>query len=447
MLPPSGKVWHCKLLNCFFICFILTSVSLFFISFQCSVSQTVLSKKEDSSLVVGIHPSATNGETSDAFSEALPKTKRPNSLDIFGGKPVRPSTLDLTPDKTVGELSNESVPTLIETEAVGGVVSPPKVAVERTDSCTVAMEREHIGVERSVSCSSALGRVVKRAGIEAGFDPLSLMAAETQAQSEGDNADTPTARRDLAEEIHHYMNNLSSPLSQRSLSVDLMGRQTPSPHSSPSMSAALSSPSTSQLQPQPRTRLFSSPSLPQGRVRRVREQRPTSLASPSSPTLSSSSFSMDSLLTPTLDVFKSSFFSAGKGVAEKASRLYSRLSSQTSIAQVCNVWCFGTSYFLIMKALLNLFTFIYHPHQDLNSDRVSVSSLGSGDPDCSSLIESDSFVDPDGLSSPQRDAAQPVTRPKRSPYRSNHCLESPSAPPRLYRQSSLTGTSAGSTVH
>uniref|UniRef100_A0A8C1JA82 DENN/MADD domain containing 4A n=1 Tax=Cyprinus carpio TaxID=7962 RepID=A0A8C1JA82_CYPCA len=211
-----------------------------------------------------------------------------------------------------------------------------RIAVERTASYTVAMEkrvameREHIGVERSVSCSSALGRVVKRTGIEAGFDPLSLMAAETQDYSEGDNADTPTARRDLAEEIHHYMNNMSSPLSQRSLSMDLKGRQTPSPHSSPRMS-----PSTSQLQPQPRTRLFSSPSLPQGRMRRVREQRPTSLASPSSPTPSSSSFSMDSLLTPTLDVFKSSFFSAGKGVAEKASRLYSRLSSQTSIAQVC----------------------------------------------------------------------------------------------------------------
>uniref|UniRef100_A0A671MMJ1 C-myc promoter-binding protein-like n=1 Tax=Sinocyclocheilus anshuiensis TaxID=1608454 RepID=A0A671MMJ1_9TELE len=290
---------------------------------------TVLSKKEDSSLVVGIHPSATNEETSNVFSEVLPKTKRPNSLDIFGDKPVRPSTV----------------------------------------------------------------RELIRTGIEAGFDPLSLMAAETQAHSEGDNADTPTAHRDLAEEIHHYMNNLSSPLSQRSLSVDLKGRQTPSPHSSPRMSAALSSPSTSQLQPQPRTRLFSSPSLPQGRVRRVREQRPTSLASPSSP-IPSSSFSMDSLLTPTLDVFKSSFLSAGKGVAEKASRLYSRLSSQSSI--------------------------------DLNSDRVSVSSLGSGDPDCSSLIESDSCVDPDGLTSPQRDTTQPVTCPKRSPYRSSHCLESPS---------------------
>ncbi|CAM4582016.1 unnamed protein product [Leuciscus chuanchicus] len=373
---------------------------------SCSMSQTVLSKIEDSSLLVRTHPSATNGETSHFLSEALPKTKRPNSLDIFGEKPVRPSTLDLTPNKLVEGLCTESVEALIETEAVGGVVSPPKVAVERTASSMVAMEkrvameREHIGVERSVSCSGALGRVVKRTGIEAGFDPLSLMVAETHVH--GDNADTPTTRRHLAEEIHHYMNNMSSPLSQRSLSVDLKGHQTPSPHSSPC---------SSQLQPQPRTRLFSSPSLPQGRVRRVREQRPTSLASPSSPTPSSSSFSMDSLLTPTLDVFKSSFLSAGKGVAEKASRLYSRLSSQTSIAQ------------------------------DLNSDRVSVSSLGSGDPDCSSLIESDSCVDPEGLSSPQRDAAQPVMRPKRSPYRSGHCLESPSAAPRLFRQSSLNGPS------
>uniref|UniRef100_A0A673M7L0 DENN/MADD domain containing 4A n=1 Tax=Sinocyclocheilus rhinocerous TaxID=307959 RepID=A0A673M7L0_9TELE len=278
------------------------------------------------------------GGQSDQGYDSLSKEE----VRLGGGEEQNPSPDMKEKDRNSCPCDNESVPTLIETEAVGGVVSPPKVAVERTVSCTVAMEKEHIGVERSVSCSSALGRVVKRTGIEAGFDPLSLMAAETQAHSEGDNADTPTTRRDLAEEIHHYMNNLSSPLSQRSLSVDLKGRQTPSPHSSPRMSAALGSPSTSQLQPQPRTRLFSSPSLPQGRVCRVREQRPTSLASPSSPT--PSSFSMDSLLTPTLDVFKSSFLSAGKGVAEKASRLYSRLSSQTSIAQVCmTFWNFVLS--------------------------------------------------------------------------------------------------------
>ncbi|XP_052008438.1 C-myc promoter-binding protein-like isoform X2 [Xyrauchen texanus] len=385
-----------------------------------SLSQTVLAKKEESSLVLGFNPSTTNEETSNDFSGAFPKTRRPNSLDIFGEKLVRPSTLDITPDKTVGELSTESIAVFEQTslsikrEAVGGVVSPPKLAVARTVSSmvamekSVAMEREHYGIERSMSCSDALGRVVKRTGIESGFDPLSLMAAETETSSEGDNADTPTARQDLAEEIHHYMNNLSSPLSQRSLSVDLRGLQTPSPHSSPQMSAVVSSPSNSHLQPQSRTRLFSSPSLPQGRAQRVREQRPNSLASPPSPAHSTSSFSMDSLLTPTFDVFKSSFLFAGKGVAEKASRLYSRLSSQTSIAQ------------------------------DLNSDRVSVSSLGSCDPDCSSLIESDSCVDPDGLSSPLRDGAQPITRPKRSPHRS---LESPSAPSRLFHQSSLTGSS------
>ncbi|XP_056622960.1 C-myc promoter-binding protein isoform X3 [Triplophysa dalaica] len=357
-------------------------------------------KKENSSPVLGFHPSASNVQSSGVFSKALPKSKRPNSLDIFGERPVRPSTLDLTPENTVGKK-----------QAVGGVMSPPKLAVERTVSCMVAMEKEHVAMERSVSCSDALGQTVKRTGIEAGFDPLSLMAAETKDHSEGDNADTLTARRDLAEEIQHYMNNLSSPISQRSLSVELKGPQTPSPHSSPLMSAAVGSPITSQLQPQPRTRLFSSPSLPQGRARRAREPRPNSLASPSSPSHSTSSFSMDSLLTPTLDVFKSSFLSAGKGVAEKASRLYSRLSSQTSIAQ------------------------------DLNSDQVSVSSLGSVDPECSSLIESDSGVDPDRLSSPQRDGAHPITRPRRSPNRIKTSIESPSTPARLFRQSSLTGSS------
>ncbi|TRY87122.1 hypothetical protein DNTS_008183 [Danionella cerebrum] len=362
-------------------------------------SSSPSAKKEEPFLEIGAHLVETSDQSIRESSQSLLKSKRPNALHIFGEKPIRPTTLAITPDKTAAAL--------LQTEAEEGVLNPPKVAIERTLSCCtvtmetpVVMEKGHTCVERSVSCSSALSRTVRRTGIEAGFDPLSLMAAETHAQSEGDNVGTPTARRDLAEEIHHYMNNLSSPLTQRSLSVELKVRQTPSPHSSPSM-----------LQPQARTRLFSSPSLPQGRMRRPREPRPTSLASPSSPTPSSSSFSMDSLLTPTLDVFKSSFLSAGKGVAEKASRLYSRLSSQTSITQ------------------------------DLNSDRVSVSSLGSCDPDCASLVESDSCADVERLSSPQRDVSQPIRRPKRSPHRSNNCLESPSAPVRLFRQSSLNGPS------
>uniref|UniRef100_A0AAR2K664 UDENN domain-containing protein n=1 Tax=Pygocentrus nattereri TaxID=42514 RepID=A0AAR2K664_PYGNA len=189
---------------------------------------------------------------------------------------------------------------------------------DKHTSCTVTMEtnvamvRGHCGVERSASCSGALGRGVTRTGIEAGFDPLSLLAAETQVQGKeaDDSAEAPAARRDLAEEIQLYMEHLSSPISQRSLSTDLRGLQSPSPLDSPRPATLLGSPGASgQLQPQPRSRLFSSPSLPQGRPRRSKEARPTSLASPSSPTHSASSFSMDSLLTPTLDVFKSSFLS------------------------------------------------------------------------------------------------------------------------------------------
>uniref|UniRef100_A0A8B9JYJ6 DENN/MADD domain containing 4A n=1 Tax=Astyanax mexicanus TaxID=7994 RepID=A0A8B9JYJ6_ASTMX len=271
-----------------------------------------------------------------------------------------------------------------------------KAAVERSASCTVTMEtgvamvRGHSGVERSASCSGALGRGVARTGIEAGFDPLSLLVAESQIKTEeSDEASgVPSARRDLAEEIQLYMEHLSSPISQRSLSTDLRGLQSlqsPSPLGSP------------RPAPQPRSRLFSSPSLPQGRPCRSKEPRPTSLASPSSPTHSTSSFSMDSLLTPTLDVFKSSFLSAGKGVAEKASRLYSRLSSQTSLAQVSKVFFFlySFSFFFFFFNLQLGDQFLFLPLQDQNSDRVSVSSLGSCDPDCSSLFEGEPNPDPE----------------------------------------------------
>lgn len=390
------------------------------------LSETEASRKEHVTPPLGQPSSSSLQDNMDALLEALPK--RPNSLDIFGEKAIRPSTLDLTsgqpadvsnPTATQGRRQNLTDAEK-EEEMDEGVI---KAAVERSASCTVTMEtdvamvRGHSGVERSASCSGALGRAVTRMGIEAGFDPLSLLVAESQTQTEetDEAAGALSARRDLAEEIQLYMEHLSSPISQRSLSTDLRGLQSlqsPSPLGSPRPATLLGSPSNSgHLQPQPRSRLFSSPSLPQGRPRRSKEPRPTSLASPSSPTHSTSSFSMDSLLTPTLDVFKSSFLSAGKGVAEKASRLYSRLSSQTSLAQ------------------------------DQNSDRVSVSSLGSGDPDCSSLFEGEPSPDPESLSSPQRDASLNVTRPRRSPRRNSRCLESPSAPPRLFRQASLTSSS------
>ncbi|XP_058244567.1 C-myc promoter-binding protein isoform X1 [Hemibagrus wyckioides] len=372
-------------------------------------------KKGTSTALRPLHPSSVRD------SAAVPK--RPNSLDIFGKNTVRPSTLELTSDQlrhiSEGCEQKQTYPDEEEVEEATGTTYPLKPDAERSTSCTVAMETSisnaRCSVARSVSFSNTLGRVPQRTGIESGFDPLSLLAAESKAgkgkpDQPEETDDAPGTRRHLAEEIQLYMENLSSPVSQRSLSTDLHSIQSPSPQSSPRQTAVPGSPST-QLQPQPRSRLFSSPSLPLGCPRKNKVPRPTSLASPSSPTPSASSFSMESLLTPTLDVFRSSFMSAGKGVAEKASRLYSRLSSQTSIAQ------------------------------DLNSDRISVSSLGSVEPDCSSLFEGDLCPDPESLSSPQRDASLSVTPFKRSPNRNSRCLESPSVPPRLFRQASLLGSS------
>uniref|UniRef100_A0A8D3DF28 DENN/MADD domain containing 4A n=1 Tax=Scophthalmus maximus TaxID=52904 RepID=A0A8D3DF28_SCOMX len=158
-------------------------------------------------------------------------------------------------------------------------------------------------------------------------------------QCDQDNCSTPTARRNLAKEIEMYMDHCTSPLSSGTPSTDLQNPSSPlfqsksSPHTSPRPSTLLRSNTHLPLPIKSKERLRPSPSLPLGNCNKDRE-RPSSLASPSSPTPSASSFSMDSLFTPTLDIFKSSVISAGKGVAEKASRFYSRLSSQTSLTQV-----------------------------------------------------------------------------------------------------------------
>uniref|UniRef100_A0A4W5MDS5 Uncharacterized protein n=1 Tax=Hucho hucho TaxID=62062 RepID=A0A4W5MDS5_9TELE len=231
-----------------------------------------------------------------------------------------------------------------------------------------------------------------------------------------DGVATPTGRRQnhLAREIEMYMNHMGSPLNSRTPSMDFQDPSSPLflhpppplittsrraslPHSSPLRTGELPrsrthhSPSPSQPA---RQRLWSSPPCPrstpspQHSPYRERERdRDLGLLSPS---LSSSSFALDQLLTPTLDVFKSSMFSAGKGVAEKASRWYSRLA---------------TSYTM--------------PTKDGNCDRLSVSSLGM-DPDCSSLLDVDEegLGDQDGsIISPQRNGPGPRRSPRRSPSR------------------------------
>lgn len=79
-----------------------------------------------------------------------------------------------------------------------------------------------------------LARPAKRMGIQTGYDPLSLLAAESECEvaevtSEGGGGQTPPGvRRDLAEEIEMYMNHLGSPLSSRApSSVDLRSPASP----------------------------------------------------------------------------------------------------------------------------------------------------------------------------------------------------------------------------
>jgi len=309
--------------------------------------------------------------------------------------------------------------------------------MERSVSCSGTEERPGGSIVRSVGCSAG---TVRRTGIESGFDPLSLMA--TDAVQERDEESTPTARRDLAEEIEMYMHHGNSPLSSRTSSMNLENPSSPlfrsasSPHTSPRPSTLLLS--NTHLPPpvKSRERLRPSPSLPLGLCSKERE-RPSSLVSPSSPSPSSSLFSMDSLFTPSLDIFKSSFLSAGKGVAEKASRFYSRLSSQTSLTQVGSATLLFTSFPNITAKETTVTRICSLPLlQETNYDRISVSSLTSGEADCSSLLDIDSCLDPDGFTSPQHGS---VSRLRRSPVVGRINLGSPSDPNRVFRHNSFSG--------
>ncbi|XP_008310305.1 C-myc promoter-binding protein isoform X1 [Cynoglossus semilaevis] len=327
------------------------------------------------------------------LSGALPKTERPKSLDLSGGLetlrfPVphvgSVKQLHLTADRLRGVKEEEA-----ETE---------KPVVERSRSCSNAVESPGVAV------------TVKRTGVEMGFDPLSLMASDSLPECEEEKCSTPTTPRNLATEIETYMNNRSSPLNRHS-PADVQEPCSPlfqsssSPQSSHRPTPLQRTNTQISLPLKSQEKLRSSMSLPLGACIKDRE-RPSSFVSPSSPTPSNSSFSMDSLFTPTLDIFKSSVISAGKGVAEKASRLYSRLSSQTSLTQ------------------------------DVNCDRISVSSLTSAETDCSWFFDADSGLDPDGFTSPQHGN---MTRLRRSPVVGHANAGSPVTPNRVFRHNSFSG--------
>ncbi|XP_064168203.1 C-myc promoter-binding protein isoform X2 [Anguilla rostrata] len=343
---------------------------------------------------------------------------RPGSLSSGGAGGVgvvRPSSLDIgTPrrrhrDSRERDFSDEDK---ADAPAIFDLEDLDAEAGEGQGAGRGAAGRRRRGVERSVSVGSFGGQAARRTGIETGFDPLSLLAAQTerrQEEAEPEREGGPlTPRRDLAEEIEMYMNNMGSPLSSRAPSMDLQEPASPAlqatptsrrpslPHSSPRPAGL---PRSRTYHSRPRPRLWSSPTFSQGSPRREQESA-VDLPSPSS-------FAIDSLLTPTLDVFKSSVVSAGKGVAEKASRWYSRFATYTT------------------------------PSKDANSDRASVSSLGTGDPDCSSLLDEEPCLDPSSPTSPQRNG---IMGPKRSPLRSSQ--ESPTLPPGPGRPRLLSGFAA-----
>ncbi|XP_071261251.1 C-myc promoter-binding protein isoform X2 [Salvelinus alpinus] len=430
--------------------------------------RTPLEKSERESCRLTRQNHTTTPGDSNTPCGTKPKNRRlrPNSLDLTGGQgtlrtitlnftsttmqvrgpaPKRPPPPNCKPGKAE---ASQADPTQNQERLDGGEGGEVEGSKDRQ---TPAMEVER----RSVSCSvggdgagpatcsvggdgagsatcsvskqssvrnssESVGGAVKRTGIvETGFDPLSIIAAETETEGDGDSSSTSTVRRDLAEEIEMYMKVLS-PLSSRTASMDLQNpsspllhaTSTPSKHSShrPRPLSLTHSPCTSPRPPPPLLRANSH--LPLSRPKE--RLRPSSLVSPSSPT-PSSTFSMDSLLTPTLslDMFKSSFLSAGKGVAEKASRLYSRLSSQTSLSQ------------------------------DVNCDQISVSSMTSVDPECTSLLEEGSVLDPEGFTSsftssyasPQHDS---ITCLRRSPARGRLVSQSPTSPCKVFRHNSFS---------
>uniref|UniRef100_A0A1A8PH61 DENN/MADD domain containing 4A n=1 Tax=Nothobranchius rachovii TaxID=451742 RepID=A0A1A8PH61_9TELE len=310
-----------------------------------------------------------------------PCAERPRFLDLSGGQGFVRLTVPLLSAAKQNQLS---------TDRLGGVEEEET----ETDKQKPLVENGGISTDGTE----------RRAGVETRFDP--------QMVTECDQDSSSSPSTNLTEEIETYINHSNSPLSSYAPSLDFQNPSSPlfrSPsftHTS-SLSSTLSRSNTHLSLPvRSKEGLRPSPSLPSGMCNKDKE-RPSSLILPSSPTPSASSFSMDSLLTPTLDIFKSSVISAGKGVAEKASRLYSRLSSQTSLTQ------------------------------DANCDRMSVSSLTSADTECSSLLDNDSCLDPLGFTSPQHCS---TTRVRRSPVVSHQTnLGSPSSPNRVFRHNSFSG--------
>nr|DBA31909.1 TPA: hypothetical protein GDO54_007666 [Pyxicephalus adspersus] len=328
------------------------------------------------------HYSGENLAVLLAFNKIIP---RPKTLDI------KKSSLNKEITSVTKQWSDDDSP--VGEEEYGDKVDSPVIFdLEDLDNDTVENKPSKSSYpkallrERSMSTSSSasmfVANPVEKTNVKVGLDPLSMLAAETGQEEETEEAVdnkgllTPSAKRDLAEEIEMYM-NMSSPLTSRAPSMDLQKNTSDQYKTSKSIPLCRRSslPSTppqaprliksktyhSKPEERHRGRLWSSPgyaaSSPQA------EHPPDSALALMSPT----SFNFDTLLTPKLDVLKTSMVSAGKGVAEKATKWYSKITNYAG------------------------------PIKDQNSDRASLSSGGAGDIESCSINEDDF----EGITSPR----------------------------------------------
>nr|XP_025977517.1 C-myc promoter-binding protein isoform X3 [Dromaius novaehollandiae] len=337
------------------------------------------------------------GADAKILSSALQKTIRPKTLNI---RTSSTSSLGSKRESLEKESSDEDA--AFDSSFMDKTESPVIFDLEDLDAesetpATVKSSNEK--TRRLQRKSSFPVKPVEKTDVETGFDPLSLLVAETEQQKEDDDDDddksvsTPSARRDLAEEIVMYMNNMSSPLSSRAPSIELQKpyddrnankksptvtqpcRRSSLPPNSPRPSSLTKSKSYhTKNEERPRDRLWSSPAYsPSSPAKEQPQDAAGALTLVSSP-----SFNLDTLLTPKFDVLKSSMFSAGKGVAEKASKWYSKFAMYAASSK------------------------------DQNSDRASVSSLGALDSESTSLTDEDVCNDFESASPPPENTTSEV---------------------------------------
>ncbi|KAB0407173.1 hypothetical protein E2I00_013525, partial [Balaenoptera physalus] len=287
------------------------------------------------------------GADAKILSNVISKSTRPNSLDI--GKP----SLRSKRDSIEKESSDDDTPFDGSNCLADKVDSPVIFDLEDLDSETDGSKVGYVAPQnpkRSQRLNSSFSvKPFEKTDVATGFDPLSLLVAETEQQQKEEEEEeeddsksvsTPSARRDLAEEIVMYMNNMSSPLTSRTPSIDLQRacddkvttkksptlvkacRRSSLPPNSPGPVRLTKSKSYSKSEDRPRDRLWSSPAF--SPTCPFREESQDAL------THSSPSFNLDTLLVPKLDVLRNSMFTAGKGVAEKASKWYSRFTMYTT---------------------------------------------------------------------------------------------------------------------